>query len=198
MIKNVVFDIGRVLLDYDPESWLRSLFTEETAALILRELFRGPEWIYLDEGTMAEEEALERILRRNPAHADALRQAFYGWAPCMTPIEGMEEIVRDCKSRGFGIYALSNFGLRCREIIAPYPVFSLFDGVLVSAEEHLIKPDLRIYSRFCEKFSCEPEECFFTDDMPENISAARGAGFHAELFTGASHLQAALLREVFR
>lgn len=187
-----VFDIGGVLLRYRPDLWLAARFPADTAAAVYDALFCGPEWRELDAGALSEAEALRRIAARRPDCAREIYECFPQWDALFEPIPGMYELVRALKARGFALYILSNFSLRCRTVMARFPVFPLFDGALVSAEERLVKPDPRIFARLCEKFGLTPGACFFTDDMPANVDAARAFGIDAVPFTGAGNLYAAL------
>lgn len=88
----------------------------------------------------------------------------------------MYEVVRELKQRGYGIYLCSNANERFREYAENIPALSLFDGMIVSAEEKCIKPGRRIYQTLFERYSLKPQECFFIDDMQANIDGARAAG----------------------
>lgn len=186
MIKNIVFDMGKVLLDYDPVKvcWQYTDRREEVE-LIGKELFFSEEWVLLDYGTITEEEAMERINKRLP---DERLRAIAGaclahWHEFnISPKPGMGELVRKLKERGCRIYLCSNASHRLRVYQDQIPGMQYFDGTLVSAEERLLKPDPAIYKRLFEKFAIRPEESFFIDDLPANIEGARQCGMAGYCF----------------
>ena len=185
-IKNIVFDMGRVLLDYDPVLVARHMgASEEESALIKKHLFGSEEWILLDKGTITEEEALERIQERLPN--ERMRKLAKECLSCwheynISSKPGMEAVVRDLKAKGYRMYICSNASLRFRTFQNEIPGFSMMEGALVSAEEKLLKPDPAIYRRLFEKFQIRPEESFFIDDLQENIDGAKACGMAGYCF----------------
>lgn len=186
MIRNMVFDMGRVLLDYDPVGVCRHYTEDESAIGVIRkELFESEEWKLLDLGAIGEEEALRRVFERVPGEElrDLARKSLEHWHEFnLSPKPGMEELVRELKEKGFGIYLCSNASLRLRVFEWMIPGIEYFDGTLVSAEEGLVKPDPAIYRRLFETFSLKPEECFFIDDLPANIAGAEQCGMKGYCF----------------
>lgn len=186
MIKNIVFDMGRVLLDYDPVKVCRQ-YTDrsEDVELIGRELFFAKEWILLDRGTITEEEALMRVQKRLPDERlrEMARLCLAHWHEYnISPKPGMEELVKELKTAGLSIYLCSNASLRLRVYENRIPGIAYFDGTLVSAEEKLLKPEPELFERLFEKFSILPEESFFIDDLPDNIEGARACGMEGYCF----------------
>ena len=100
----------------------------------------------------------------------------------MRPLAGMEQLVADLHDRGYRLYILSNAGHRFRtyEYKLPHPEY--LSGILVSAEERMIKPDPRIFLRLCDKFSLKPEECLFIDDSAANVQGAESTGMTGYCF----------------
>ncbi len=186
MIRNIVFDMGNVLVIYDPVRVCRVYAQdEEEIEWIRRELFDSEEWILLDKGAVTEEEAMERVRRRLPnerlrALADRCMQEWH--IHNIEPRPGMEEHVRDLKGKGLGIYLCSNASRRLRVYEDRLPGSRYFDGTIVSAEEGVLKPDAAIYKRLFEKYSLCPEECFFIDDLPANIEGGRACGMDGYCF----------------
>lgn len=186
MIKNIVFDMGRVLLDYDPIRVCREFTDREADVMLMKEeLFFSEEWLLLDEGAITEEEAMRRIKDRlpDPQLKELADQCMAHWHQYnISPKPGMENLIRELKERGCSIYLCSNVSLRLRTFEDQLPGIKYFDGVLVSAEEHLIKPDPAIFERLFEKFSIRPEESYFIDDLEENVISARGCGMEGYCF----------------
>lgn len=187
--QNYVFDMGKVLIDYDIDNVIRKYTSDPN---IIREVelitFESGEWIQLDAGLMSEEEGLEEMLRH--ASSDEVReitkQSFWNWHKYnMRPKVGMAELLVDLKQRGKKIYVLSNASVRLESCYKDYmPRPDLFDGVLFSASVKYIKPQQRIYEIFFEQFSLKPEECYFIDDRKGNIVGSREAGMEGYVFDG--------------
>lgn len=187
MIKNVVFDMGKVLVHYDSmRVCSQYMEDEEEKRLVNTSVFVSPEWLMLDMGLISEEEALKKMQARLPeAHAKEMAKlCLEHWHEyCMWEIEGMRDLVKELKERGFGIYLCSNASLRMlscyRQVI---PAIELFDGVLFSAEVKCMKPQKEMYHHLYERFRLKPEECFFVDDLPANIQGARETGMNGYCF----------------
>lgn len=186
MIKNIVFDMGKVLLDYDPLKVCRKYTdSEEDIKLIDEALFSSPEWVLIDRGAITEEEAMVTVRKRLPD--ERLREiadlCMAHWHEVnITPMPAMGELVRELKEAGRGIYLCSNASLRLRVYQNRIPGIEYFDGILVSAEEKLLKPEPEIFERLFEKFSIRPEESFFIDDLAVNIEGARRCGMDGYCF----------------
>lgn len=189
MIKNIVFDMGNVLLSYTPEEYMKTITRDETiAAAVLKELFYSNEWIELDGGTILEEDAVKQVINRIPKYSDFVQKAMDNWHSDLTPIQGMPEIVKKLKQKNYKIYLLSNTSLRFYKYKDKVDMFHYFDGFVISAKERLLKPDIAIYNCLCSRYRLINEECLFIDDSQENIDGAKRAGFHGHLFQGAQEL----------
>lgn len=187
MIRNIIFDMGQVLIRWHPELLIAHLgLPEDDRKLVIREVFHSVEWVRLDRGTISEEDAAASICRRLPAclHAGAETLVKDWWKRPLVPMPGMAELVGELKANGYGIYLLSNASLRLREYFHRIPGSEHFDGLMVSAEQKLLKPQHEIYTRLFEAFSLKPEECFFIDDAPVNIEGALQAGMPGAIFRG--------------
>ncbi len=189
MIKNIVFDMGNVLLAYTPQDYIKTVTDDEIiAAAVLKELFYGKEWQDLDAGTITEEDAVKQVNQRIPQYAQYVQSAMDNWHSDLTPMQGMPEIVKRLKDKNYKIYLLSNTSLRFFKYKKKVEMFHCFDGFIVSAQEKLVKPDKAIFDCICNRYNLNCEECIFIDDLQANIDGAASAGFHAHLFTGAQEL----------
>lgn len=179
MIKNMVFDMGNVLIDYDPKRLVSSHVSDEKdAALIRSAIFLTPEWQKCDAGLMSDDELRYAILCRLPQRLHAMANKIFDiWHTHYLPIPAANALVSELKEKGYALYLLSNASMRWFDYQYDYEVFSYFDGFLISANEKLLKPDPRIYLRLCEMFRLEPAECFFVDDQQKNVDGAKAAGF---------------------
>ena len=185
MIKQVIFDMGNVLIEWDPDKIVaRRGLTGLDAKLLRREVFDCLEWTALDHGTMPADEALARICRRLPArlHEAAARCVRGWWKDELLPIEGVEELIREIDALGFGVYVLSNATSFLHEYYPRLPGHEFFRGLIVSADWKLLKPERAIYERLFSLYGLKPEECFFIDDNPLNIDGARCAGMPGTVF----------------
>ena len=185
--RNIVFDMGGVLVDYtaDNATWH---FTDDPD--IVREIhnvmFCSQEWMALDMGSMTDEKAINRILPR--LSSDKVREiariTFEHWHE-FNNVErpGMARIIQAIKNRGQHVYILSNVSRRLTNTykqVVPAP--DLYDGAFFSGEVLALKPQPIIYQMFFERFGLEPSECFFIDDVPENTDAAIQCGMDAWCF----------------
>lgn len=184
MIKNIVFDMGNVLLDYNPEVPLDAFCkTEEEKAVIRKELFGGPEWIQGDLGNMTNEERYESVKQRVPeAVYPALKKCVYEWDICMKPIPGAMEFCEYIRQKGYGLYVLSNASDAFYDYFPKFAPLDFFDGIVVSADIHIIKPDIRIYQHLLEIYHLVPKECLFIDDREDNVEGAKQVGMSGEVF----------------
>ena len=184
MIKNIIFDMGNVLLDYNPDAAMQVLgINEKAKPVIMKELFGGNEWVQLDLGNISIDEAFENIKQRihEEYHSD-LRKCIDGWDVCMVPVEGAKDFCEFVKSNGFGVYVLSNAHKSFYSYFPRYFDLDFFDGVVVSADVHTVKPDIKIYKHLLEKYSLKAEECLFIDDRADNVDGALKSGMKAVQF----------------
>ncbi len=186
MIKNIVFDMGNVLLRYDPEVPLQMFCaTEEERSAIRKELFEGPEWVEGDLGTITNDMKYERVKARIPLHMHAaLKRCVYEWRVCIEPVRGALAFCEYARKKGCGLYVLSNASDEFYEYFPIFSPFDYFDGIVISSDVHMVKPDVRIYRHLMEKYRLSPEKCLFLDDTEENVAGARQAGMQGMVFRG--------------
>jgi putative hydrolase of the HAD superfamily len=184
MIRNIVFDMGGVLIAWDPARIVARLgLSGEDARLLRREVFQSVEWVSLDRGTLSEREALERFSRRLPErlHEAAIR-CVYWWKEELWPTEGMAELIRELDSLGYGIYLLSNATSALHGYFPRIPGAEHFRGLLVSADWKLLKPQREIYEKLFSRLGLERGDCLFVDDYAPNIEGANVAGMDGIVF----------------
>ena len=179
--KNILFDMGNVLVTYNPE-WVIRHYTEDEE--LIREVknivFHSQEWLLLDAGLIEEEKAERNWMER--VSSDKAREiahlSFQNWHLYnMKVIPGTAEMIRALKENGKEIYLLSNASLRLLSIYKEViPAVECFSGIFYSAAHKCVKPQDIIYERFLKKYSLNPSDCFFIDDLEENISAAKAVG----------------------
>ena len=187
MIRNIVFDMGNVLIVFDPEHFMdvEGIADPEDRKLILRELFQSTEWAQMDLGVLTEDSAAPMILERIPGHlSEAADHLLHCWWESRACVPGMEELVRTLKESGYRIYLLSNASVSQHVYWPKFPISGLFDGKLISCDYGIVKPNPEIYRLFTRQFGLVPSECLFIDDLPANVAAAVQCGWTGIVFHG--------------
>jgi 2-haloacid dehalogenase len=194
-ITTVVFDVGKVLFEWD----LRHLFAKLIADKAELEYFVThvvtPEWHFQhDAGRPLAEMTTERtaLYPKYKNEIDAYRTRFNETIP--GPVTGSLEIVRELAERAVPLFAITNFGAEFWERFRPtQPIFDHFGDVVVSGVEKMVKPDPDIYALALRRFGLKPGEAIFIDDNHDNIVSARANGFAAHHFTDAEKLRRELV-----
>lgn len=197
MIRNIVFDMGNVLIYWRPELFVeRYGVAEEDRPLLLQEVFNSVEWIQLDRGIIPFEEGIAAMCRRLPErlHAAARELTLYWWERYLLPVEGMADLVRELKELGYGVYLLSNAKLDLPQYFDRIPGSECFDGRIVSADWKLLKPQPEIYQVLLREYGLKAEECFFVDDLFINVEAAVLVGMSGAVFQGIDGLRRDLVQ----
>lgn len=184
MIKNVILDMGNVLLSFDPQIPLNAFCkTEEEKQIIFRELFQSQYWLEADAGHIKDAELYD-LVKQNvaPEHHDALKQCCEHWEICMQPIEGAREFCKEIKAAGFGVYVLSNASDKFYTYFENFLPLTFFDGVTVSSDIKMMKPDHEIFQYVMDKYGLKKQQCLFVDDSLGNVESARAFGMRAHHF----------------
>ena len=183
MIKNIVFDLGRVLLKYEPKEYLEEKIDKDKVDEIYNQVFRSEEWVMLDRGVITQDEAVIRISKRYPKNKELIMLAFKDWYEMLCPIEGTVHILYKLKKAGYQMYYLSNFQLLAFDNVKnKYDFFNAFHGGIFSYEEKLLKPEIEIYKCLIERYNLVPSETIFIDDMECNIDGCKKVGIEGILF----------------
>ncbi|PTV96166.1 putative hydrolase of the HAD superfamily [Halanaerobium saccharolyticum] len=190
MIKNIVFDLGNVLLDFDPESYLDELgYSDDLKSQLINEIFETEEWLQLDRGTISQKQAVEKWQQRNPELAEEIAEVMAEWEKILTLKKDSLEILKSTAEKNYNLYILSNFHqLAFDYISSKYDFFKYFDGRVISADVNLIKPEAEIYDHLLNKFNLKAEETLFIDDSKANIEAALKKGIRVIHFKDAESL----------
>jgi len=196
MIRNIIFDLGNVLINFKPLEYVRTIIADRRRAdQVYESIFKSPEWLMLDRGIVTEKEAINAICERNPDQSKLIRLVMADWYHMLTPIEDVMDIVKELKNIGYKIYFLSNYQLLAYEhILKGYSVFNHFDGGIFSFKEKLLKPEPEIYEKLIKTYKIEPDESLLIDDTIENIESAIKQGFKAILFTNSLELRGELVK----
>jgi len=177
-IHNVIFDLGNVLLKFNPGEYLASLFDDaDLIAQVQRAVFCSPEWYMLDRGVISQEQAVNRLVKQYPQLAAEIQLTFADWFSILKPISPNVEVVRSLKESGYPLYILSNFHKAAFEYVsAKYGWLGLFDGGVISYQHQALKPEPAIYQILLARYALIPEECVFIDDSLANLAAASEFG----------------------
>lgn len=196
---NVVFDVGNVLIEWDPLHLYRRLIPDEAERTRFLTEICTTEWnIEQDRGRTWAEAVAERVALF-PQHEALIRAYDERWHD-MVPgeIPGSVAILEELHRAGVPLYAITNFSAEKFELaLARFPFLNLFRGIVVSAHERLIKPDAAIYALCASRYAIEPAESVFIDDSAKNVDGARAAGFDAIHFTAPEALRAELIERGF-
>lgn len=185
MITTVVFDMGGVMREFDPPKILRQLGAPaDDAPALLREVFGSPEWVGLDRGGLTDTQAVAGMRRRLPDRLRPWAERIVGewWKLPFEGIAGMADLAREVKCRGYGVYLLSNAAHTLHDYFPRIPGHEAFDGIFVSSDHRLLKPEPAIYTAFLTEFGLRAEECVFIDDAPANVDGARRVGMASVMF----------------
>ena len=175
MIKNIIFDLGNVLVKYSPENFLKKYIKEKNQEAFITNIFKSKEWLELDRGTLSYEDAVEIFSKRVPEEKENIERLFReNISSCISPIEENVEIMRNLKKNGYSVYILSNFHQPAFEYIKEnWDFISEFDGDVISCYYHYIKPEKAIYETILNKYNLVPSETIFFDDVEANINGAK-------------------------
>ena len=190
MIKNIVFDFGRVIVDFDESKMTRAFVSDETILPTVRDVvFDRLYWDKLDLGTITDDEVKAGIATRLPSELVAAAHAVYDhWIDHIDMIPHIEDALRAAKARAEGVYLLSNISIKFTREYPATPhiknILSYFDGLVFSGPLHMVKPDAAIFRHLLDTYGLRAEETLFIDDSEKNIAGAAALGIHTYLFNG--------------
>jgi FMN phosphatase YigB (HAD superfamily) len=178
MIKNIVFDLGNVLISFRPSEYFdKKNYPEIIKNRILSDIFGSKEWAMLDNGEITITGAIDIIASKSSLKKEEIAHIFNLRTDIMFPLEENVRLLPELIKQGFRLYFLSNFPLDIfEEVKTGYYFFRYFAGGIISAEAKFSKPNSRIYELFLEKYSLIAEESLFIDDMDINVKAAESVG----------------------
>lgn len=188
MIKNIIYDLGNVLIKFQPNSFLNKYIEEKDREEVLRIIFRSQEWLDLDRGILTYDEAIELFSKRLPKYGKAIKEFFQNnIEQCLEPIKENIKILESHRDNGYNLYILSNFHKEAFEnLYKKWDFFKKFHGRVISYECNLLKPEEEIYLHILEKYKLNPEETLFIDDHEPNVIAANKLGIkviHLDCYT---------------
>jgi len=187
----VVFDLGKVLLDWSPRYYYERFFADEPALERFLAEAVSLEWIHETDRGKPMDQAIAERQGLFPEHADLLARWKQGWPEMLRgEIAGTVAVLEELRSRGQRLYALTNFSAETFPIAQRRsPSLRLFADAVVSGEIGLVKPDPRIFALAIERCQLSPGRTAYVDDMPVNVDAGRAAGLRALHFTTPDRLR---------
>ena len=194
MIRNIVFDFGGVIVDWNPEYLFKDVFNDRSELDHFLENICTPDWNEKQDAGRSLSEAIRILQKRHPEYRDEIRLYYDEWTTMLGgPIEQNVALLESLKMN-YRIFGLTNWSAETFPIACDlYPFFGDFEGIVVSGEERLAKPDERIYLLLLERYGLSVEECLFIDDNARNIEAATALGFHTLHLTGNVSLKEELI-----
>lgn len=187
MIRNMVFDIGNVLMDFRWKEYMRSLFGEDETLIqtINQGIWHNGCWAAMDKGEMDGAATLRSAVAFAPQYEKEIKLTLDSVAHAFHKFEYSIPWIQELKRMGLNVYYLSNYS--AFSVAANPDVLNFIpymDGGVFSFEVKAVKPEPEIYRCLCEKFGLKPEECLFTDDVPANVKGAQACGFQGIVFEG--------------
>lgn len=189
-IKNIIFDFGGVLVDWNPHYLYDKYFgSREKADWFLGNICTY-EWNAQADGGKPFGDCVAELSAQHPEWTKEIQLYFDRWIDMMGgEIPGMRELIGKLKQAGFGVYGLTNWSAETFCLVRHrYAIFDLMDGIVVSGVEGVVKPDAEIFRRLLERYSLEGAQCLFIDDVEKNVAGAIRAGLNAIVFRNAEQL----------
>ena len=197
MIKNIILDVGRVLVHWDPVAGLRSLgYDEKTVNAVNDGIVESGLWDLEDEGKLSGEEILRTFIDAMPEYKTAITDFWNNLDKSIWAYEDSCDWIKRMKAAGVNVYILSNYGeetyRQTRESAMAF--LDLVDGVIFSYKYQLIKPHAEIYEKLFEVYGLERSECVFIDDRKVNIEAAGKVGMSGIVYCNREQAEEELLK----
>ena len=184
MIKNIIFDCGRVLIKFNPIEIVSRILPEiKEKSLLSKEIFETEVWQLLDKGVITKTEAYNTICSRLPnILQEHCKIILDNWYNELDEITDTLKLMKNLKANNYNIYILSNFNCDFYKEIDNLKIKDILSGQIVSSEEKYLKPDKEIYLKLFERYNLNPSECYFIDDKEENIEAGKKLGMDGFIF----------------
>lgn len=195
MINTIIFDLGAVLIDWNPQHLYRKLIADDEQRQYFLDNICTSDWNEEQDAGRSLADGTEFLVSKHPEHEENIRAFYSRWDEMLAgPIQGTVDIFKALKeSSKYKIYAISNWSAETFEIAQrEFDFLNWFDGMVVSGLEKIRKPDPAFYNLLLTRFQVKPEEALFIDDNYRNILAAEALGIQSIHFTSAEELSVAL------
>ena len=191
-IDTVIFDLGAVLIDWNPQYLYRKIFEQEADMHHFLQNICTPDWNAQQDAGRSWAEAVSTLSAQHPAYVSHIQAYWERWPEMLNgPIEGSVRILEQLKTQGkHRLLALTNWSAETWPFAwEQYDFLQLFEGILVSGKEALKKPDERIYRLLIERYALNPQSSLFIDDSRANVEAAGKMGIQIIHFTDPAQLE---------
>jgi len=190
-IDTVVFDLDGVLIDWNPRHLYRQLFDDAVAMERFLTEVCSLEWNERQDAGRPWQEAIRELVGRHPDQAEMITAYHERWPETLRgEMPETVEVLEQLKAMSLRLYALTNWSHETFPIARErFAFLECFDGIVVSGEERVVKPDPAIFRTLLTRYDIEPSRAVFIDDSPRNVAAAAGLGFHSVRFTDADQLR---------
>jgi 2-haloacid dehalogenase len=190
-IETIIFDLGNVLVSWDPANLYRKIFTDSQEMDYFLANIGTMEWHTLQDGGRSPQEGTEDLVQQHPQHEEAIRAFYTRWNEMFNgPIEGSVQVLKELKEKGYPVYALSNWNRELYDqTVDDFPFLDWFDGRIISSDEGMKKPDEAIFQLLFERFGIHPATAIFIDDNKANTETAERLGLRSILFTSPEALR---------
>lgn len=175
MLKNIVFDLGNVLVKFDSNELIYSFFHERQEEV--KSFYFDSLWDAYDQGLYSVEEMIEKGVKQFPELELSIKKLMYHWTEFVIPLKDNVAYIKDLKRLGYNVYILSNIPEDDTKYLRSCGVFDNIDGGIFSYEYKKIKPDPEIFHILLKKYDLKASECLFLDDRKDNVFAAKQLGF---------------------
>jgi len=194
MIKNIVFDFGAVLLDWNPHYLFDDYFKDkEKCEYFLSEVCCFAWNHQMDNGKPISQGVAERIALF-PQWEKEIRMYYERWIEMIGDrIPGMLDLQKELKAKGYKLYGLTNWSAETFPLVRNNETFDILDGMVVSGEEKIVKPDPAIFQCLLDRYNLKADECVFMDDVQINVYGSIAMGFHGIVFKNAAETRKALV-----
>lgn len=184
MIRNIVFDLGGVVLNWNPQKVKENFKgNPQLPAYLFESDFFRDYWTEFDRGTVSETEIIRQMAAFSGHSETECRELVEFIKHSLTDIPATVSLIRELAGRGYRLYCLSNMAVEYYDYLKEREVFRYFEGRIISGLVKAVKPEEEIYRMLLERYSLDPQETLFIDDLEKNIEAARQLGFRTVHFT---------------
>ena len=180
---NIIFDVADVILDWDIPIMLEHFPNDKAREIAMREIVEHPDWLELDKGAMSAEEAICRAVARSKLDSRAVAMLYEAVSESLIPNRASLDLLSELKENGTPLYCISNLHRATYDALREREEFwDVFEGIVVSCEVGLIKPDPAIFTLLTDRYSLLTNECIFIDDRERNVNAASELGMRTVEF----------------
>lgn len=192
---NIVFDLGGVVFNWQPDAIIKSVFDDlETQDLVRKKVFEHSDWVELDRGAISLEQAIDCGAKRTGLPSKDIERLLNAVPESLTPIEQTIELIRQLSNTSNKLFVLSNMQLASIAYLEQHhKIWEMFEGIVISSRIQKVKPEIQIYEHLLSLYRLKPAETIFIDDMQENIAAASSVGIQTIRFVDSAQCRRALV-----